>query len=128
MIKIAMAAPYLARDEEHDLAVRWKESSDQNARNQIAMAHMRLVVSMAGEIPPFGPSMRGLVQGGYVGLLGAAAPLGPERDRRFSTPASSWVRASLQGFILRHWSILPRRRCSSIFGACAPSLPAATAS
>ena len=40
MIKIAMAAPYLAREEEHDLAVRWKHNDDRGARNQIAMAHI----------------------------------------------------------------------------------------
>ena len=106
MIKIAMAAPYLARDEEHDLAVRWKESSDQNARNQIAMAHMRLVVSMAGKFRHFGLSMSDLVQEGYVGLLEAADRFEPERDVRFSTYASWWIRASMQDYILRNWSIV----------------------
>ena len=106
MIKIAMAAPYLARDEEHDLAVRWKERSDQHARNRIAMAHMRLVVSMAGKFRHFGLSMSDLVQEGYVGLLEAAARFEPERDVRFSTYATWWIRASMQDYILRNWSIV----------------------
>ncbi len=106
MIKIAMAAPYLAREEEHDLAVRWKERADQMARNRIAMAHMRLVVSMAGKFRHFGLSMSDLVQEGYVGLLEAAARFEPDREVRFSTYASWWIRASMQDYILRNWSIV----------------------
>src|SRR6478752_7218381 len=106
MIKIAMAAPYLAREEEHDLAVRWKHNDDRSARNQIAMAHMRLVISMAAKFRNFGLPMSDLVQEGYVGLLEAAARFEPERDVRFSTYASWWIRASIQDYILRNWSIV----------------------
>src|SRR6478736_7976542 len=106
MIKIAMAAPYLAREEEHDLAVRWKHNEDRGARNQIAMAHMRLVISMAAKFRNFGLPMSDLVQEGYVGLLEAAARFEPERDVRFSTYASWWIRASIQDYILRNWSIV----------------------
>ena len=106
MIKIAMAAPYLAREEEHDLAIRWKNNDDRGARNQIAMAHMRLVISMAGKFRNFGLPMSDLVQEGYVGLLEAAARFEPERDVRFSTYASWWIRASIQDYILRNWSIV----------------------
>jgi RNA polymerase sigma-32 factor len=106
MIKIAMAAPYLERAEEHDLAIRWKEHDDRGARNKIATAHMRLVISMAGKFRNFGLPMSDLVQEGYVGLLEAAARFEPEREVRFSTYASWWIRASIQDFILRNWSIV----------------------
>ncbi|QND48835.1 RNA polymerase factor sigma-32 [Rhizobium lusitanum] len=106
MIKIAMAAPYLARDEEHDLAIRWKDHEDRGARNKIATAHMRLVISMAGKFRNFGLPMSDLVQEGYVGLLEAAARFEPEREVRFSTYASWWIRASIQDYILRNWSIV----------------------
>ncbi|MDI7864870.1 RNA polymerase factor sigma-32 [Rhizobiaceae bacterium n13] len=106
MIKAAMAAPYLERDEERALAVRWKDGQDQSARNRIAMAHMRLVVSMAGKFRSFGLPMSDLVQEGYVGLLEAAARFEPEREVRFSTYASWWIRASIQDYILRNWSIV----------------------
>jgi len=106
MIKIAMAAPYLAREEERDLAVRWRESDDQGARNQIAMAHMRLVIAMASKFRSFGLPMSDMVQEGYVGLLEAAARFEPARDVRFSTYASWWIRASMQDYILRNWSIV----------------------
>jgi RNA polymerase sigma-32 factor len=106
MIKIAMAAPYLDRDEEHDLAIRWKDHDDRSARNKIATAHMRLVISMAGKFRNFGLPMSDLVQEGYVGLLEAAARFEPEREVRFSTYASWWIRASIQDYILRNWSIV----------------------
>jgi RNA polymerase sigma-32 factor len=106
MIKIAMAAPYLERGEEHDLAIRWKENDDRGARNKIATAHMRLVISMAGKFRNFGLPMSDLVQEGYVGLLEAAARFEPEREVRFSTYASWWIRASIQDYILRNWSIV----------------------
>ncbi len=106
MIKIAMSAPYLAREEERDLAVRWKDGQDQNARNQIALAHMRLVIAMASKFRGFGLPMSDLVQEGYVGLLEAAARFEPARDVRFSTYASWWIRASMQDYILRNWSIV----------------------
>jgi RNA polymerase sigma-32 factor len=106
MIKVAMAAPYLDRDEEHNLAIRWKDHDDRGARNQIATAHMRLVISMAGKFRNFGLPMSDLVQEGYVGLLEAAARFEPEREVRFSTYASWWIRASIQDYILRNWSIV----------------------
>jgi RNA polymerase sigma-32 factor len=106
MIKIAMAAPYLDRAEEHDLAIRWKDHDDRSARNKIATAHMRLVISMAGKFRNFGLPMSDLVQEGYVGLLEAAARFEPEREVRFSTYASWWIRASIQDYILRNWSIV----------------------
>ncbi|CAN7197507.1 RNA polymerase factor sigma-32 [Pararhizobium sp. LjRoot235] len=106
MIKIAMAAPYLERDEEHALALAWKDHNDQEARNKIAMAHMRLVVSMASKFRNFGLPMSDLVQEGHIGLLEAAARFEPSREVRFSTYASWWIRASMQDYVLRNWSIV----------------------
>src|SRR5690349_8596046 len=106
MIKIAMAAPYLERDEEHALALAWKDHNDQEARNKIAMAHMRLVISMASKFRNFGLPMSDLVQEGHIGLLEAAARFEPSREVRFSTYASWWIRASMQDYVLRNWSIV----------------------
>ncbi|MCX7303970.1 MAG: RNA polymerase factor sigma-32 [Hyphomicrobiales bacterium] len=106
MIRVAMRAPYLQRDEEHALAVRWKDHRDQQALHQITTAHMRLVIAMAGKFRHFGLSMGDLVQEGHVGLLEAAARFEPDREVRFSTYASWWIRASIQDYILRNWSIV----------------------
>ncbi|PSJ58371.1 RNA polymerase factor sigma-32 [Mesorhizobium ephedrae] len=106
MINAAMAAPYLDREEEHDLAVRWKDDHDQDALHRITVAHMRLVISVAARFRHFGLSMGDLIQEGYVGLLEAAARFEPEREVRFSTYATWWIRASMQDYILRNWSIV----------------------
>lgn len=106
LIRAAMKAPYLERDEEHDLALRWKDQQDQEALHKITTAHMRLVISMAAKFRYFGLSMSDLIQEGHVGLLEAAARFEPERDVRFSTYATWWIRASIQDYILRNWSIV----------------------
>ncbi|MBO0664114.1 RNA polymerase factor sigma-32 [Jiella sp. MQZ9-1] len=106
MIRAAMAAPYLQREEEYELAVRWKEQGDQEALHKITSAHMRLVISMASKFRHFGLPMSDLIQEGHVGLLEAAARFEPEREVRFSTYATWWIRASIQDYILRNWSIV----------------------
>jgi RNA polymerase sigma-32 factor len=106
MVKAAMSAPYLEREEEHDLAVLWKENQDQDALHKITTAHMRLVISMASKFRNFGLPMNDLIQEGHVGLLEAAARFEPEREVRFSTYATWWIRASMQDYILRNWSIV----------------------
>jgi RNA polymerase sigma-32 factor len=106
LVRAAMSAPYLQRDEEHDLALKWRDNKDQDALHKITMAHMRLVISMAAKFKNFGLPMSDLIQEGHVGLLEAAARFDPERDVRFSTYASWWIRASIQDFILRNWSIV----------------------
>jgi RNA polymerase sigma-32 factor len=105
MIREAMKAPYLERQQEHELALRWR-AGDQNAMHQIATAHMRLVISMAGKFRHFGLSSSDLIQEGHVGLLEAASRFEPDREVRFSTYATWWIRASMQDFILRNWSIV----------------------
>ena len=106
MIRTAMRMPLLERGEEHDLAVRWKELKDQQAMNQIVTAHMRLVISMASKFRHFALPASDLIQEGHVGLLEAASRFEPDRDVRFSTYATWWIRASMQDFVLRNWSIV----------------------
>src|SRR5690606_17588926 len=106
LIKAAMKAHYLGREEEHQLALQWKERQDQQALHRMIMAHMRLVIAMAGKFRNFGLSMSDLIQEGHVGLLEAAARFDPDRDVRFSTYATWWIRASMQDYILRIWSIV----------------------
>ncbi len=105
-VKAAMSAPFLERDEEHVLAVRWKETKDQDALNRLTAAHMRLVMAIAARFRHYGLPMSDLVQEGHVGLLEAASRFEPDRDVRFSTYATWWIRASVQDYILRNWSIV----------------------
>ncbi|PZN55713.1 MAG: RNA polymerase factor sigma-32 [Proteobacteria bacterium] len=105
-VRAAMRAPYLKRDEERDLAERWRDKHDQQALNRITLSHMRLVIAMATKFRHFGLPVSDLVQEGHVGLLEAAARFEPERGVRFSTYATWWIRASMQDYILRNWSIV----------------------
>ncbi|MDX8479281.1 RNA polymerase factor sigma-32 [Mesorhizobium sp. VK24D] len=106
LVRAAMKAPYLERDEEHILALRWKEENDHNALHRITVAHMRLVISMASKFRHYGLPLGDLIQEGHVGLLEAAARFEPAREVRFSTYATWWIRASMQDYILRNWSIV----------------------
>lgn len=105
-IRTAMEARFLARDEERGLAVRWKENRDERALHRLISAHMRLVIALAGRFRHYGLPMADLVQEGHVGLMEAAARFEPEREVRFSTYATWWIRASIQDYILRNWSIV----------------------
>jgi RNA polymerase sigma-32 factor len=105
-VRRAMRAPYLERQEEHELAVKWREERDQAALDRLTSAHMRLVIAIAARFRNFGLPMGDLIQEGHVGLLEAAARFEPDREVRFSTYATWWIRASIQDYILRNWSIV----------------------
>jgi RNA polymerase sigma-32 factor len=105
-VKAAMNAPFLEREEERALAFRWRDQRDEGALHQLTSAHMRLVIALASRFRHYGLPMADLVQEGHVGLLEAAARFEPERDVRFSTYATWWIRASMQDYILRNWSIV----------------------
>ncbi|MEM7565974.1 MAG: RNA polymerase factor sigma-32 [Pseudomonadota bacterium] len=105
-VKAAMAAPYLERNEEHELAKDWAYRQDDIALHKLTSAHMRLVIAIASRFRHFGLSMGDLIQEGHVGLLEAARRFDPERDVRFSTYATWWIRAAMQDYILRNWSIV----------------------
>ena len=105
-VKAAMAAKFLERDEERALAQSWKDSGDEAALHELASAHMRLVIALAARFRHYGLPLADLIQEGHVGLLEAAARFEPEREVRFSTYATWWIRASIQDYILRNWSIV----------------------
>jgi RNA polymerase sigma-32 factor len=104
--RAASRAPYLEREEEHALAVQWREAKDQAALHRLTQAHMRLVIAIAVRFRNFGLPMSDLIQEGHVGLLEAAARFEPDRQVRFSTYATWWIRAAIQDYVLRNWSIV----------------------
>ncbi len=105
-VKSAMNAPFLSREDEHALAVKWKDERDERSLHALAAAHMRLVIAIAARFRHYGLPMADLIQEGHVGLLEAGARFEPEREVRFSTYATWWIRASIQDYILRNWSIV----------------------
>ncbi|ODN69879.1 RNA polymerase factor sigma-32 [Methylobrevis pamukkalensis] len=106
LIRAAMSAPYLERDNEQDLARRWRDERDEAALHMLTRSHMRMVVSMAGRFRAYGFAPADLIQEGHVGLLEAATRFDPDREVRFSTYAGWWIRAAMQDFVLRNWSIV----------------------
>ncbi len=106
LLAAAIAAPYLERYEEYALAWRWKNQADEKAMHTLARAHMRLVIALAVRFRHYGLSLADLIQEGHVGLLEAAARFEPDRDVRFSTYATWWIRASMQNYVLHNWSIV----------------------
>ena len=90
-----MRAPLLAADHERDLARRWRDEGDERALHELITAYLRLVVAMASRFRHYGLPMSDLVQEGNVGLMQAAARFEPEREVRFSTYASWWIRHAI---------------------------------
>jgi len=105
-VKRAMSAPLLDREHELSLATRWRDEQDEDALHELCTAYMRLVVAIAARFRTYGLPMSDLVQEGNVGLMLAAARFEPERELRFSTYATWWIRSCIQDYILRNWSIV----------------------
>lgn len=105
-VRTAMRAPLLTAEHEHELALRWRDHRDEQALHELITAYLRLVVAMASRFRHYGLPMSDLVQEGNVGLMQAAARFEPEREVRFSTYASWWIRSAMQDFVLRNWSIV----------------------
>jgi RNA polymerase sigma-32 factor len=105
-ITASMRAPLLSRDREFALARRWREARDETALHELVQSYTRLVVAIAARFRNYGLSLGDLVQEGNVGLMQAALRFEPERDVRFSTYAAWWIRAAIQDFVLRNWSIV----------------------
>ncbi len=105
-IKRAMKAPLLEREHERDLARRWRDQQDEAALHELVNAYVRLVVATAARFRNYSLPMGDLIQEGTVGLMQAAERFDPEREVRFSTYASWWIRAAIQDYILRNWSIV----------------------
>ena len=105
-VRRAMRLPLLSPDEEIMLARRWRDHQDQTAMHRLVAPHMRLVISAAIRFRHYGLPLGDLIQEGNLGLLQAAARFEPGREVRFSTYAAWWIRAAIQDFVLRNWSIV----------------------
>jgi len=105
-IRSSMAEPILEKDHELDLARRWRTNGDEKALHELVKSYTRLVISAAAKFRNYGLPMGDLIQEGNIGLMQAAARFEPERELRFSTYASWWIRSAMQDYILRNWSIV----------------------
>lgn len=105
-IRTAMDAPMLERDHELDLARRWKDKRDEKALHELVSSYTRLVISIASKFKNYGLPMGDLIQEGNIGLMEAAARFEPALENRFSTYATWWIKAQIQDYVLRNWSIV----------------------
>ena len=106
VLRAAMSAPMLGKEDELELARRWREERNVEALTALTRSYLRLVISMASRFRSYGLPVSDLIQEGTVGLMEAAGRFEPEREIRFSTYASWWIRSSMQDYILRNWSIV----------------------
>ena len=105
-IRTSMNEPMLEKEHELNLARRWRDDQDERALHELVKSYTRLVVSVASRFRNYGLPMGDLIQEGNIGLMQAANRFDPERDVRFSTYATWWIRSCIQDYILRNWSIV----------------------
>jgi RNA polymerase sigma-32 factor len=96
--------PMLDKDEEHELALRWRDHGDRQAARRLVESHLRLAVKIARGFTGYGLPLDDLVSEALVGLVQAVRKFDPDRDVRFSTYALWWIRAAVQEYVLKHWS------------------------
>jgi RNA polymerase sigma-32 factor len=96
----------LEREQEYALAKRWREHGDRDAAHQLVTSHLRLAAKIAKNYRGYGLPMSEIISEGNVGLMQALDRFDPERGFRFSTYAIWWIRASIQDYILRSWSLV----------------------
>ena len=102
----SMKEPMLSRDEEKRLAEAWVFKSDKKAMHKIIRAYSKLVIAFSMKFKNYGLPVNDLVQEGHIGLMQAMAKFEPDRDIRFSTYASWWIRSAIQDYVLKNWSIV----------------------
>ena len=98
--------PMLAKDEEFMLAKRWAEHQDADAAQKLVTSHLRLVAKIAMGYRGYGLPIGEVVSEGNVGLMQAVKKFDPDKGFRLATYAMWWIRAAIQEYILRSWSLV----------------------
>jgi RNA polymerase sigma-32 factor len=98
--------PLLSAEEEFMLAKRWQEHADSSAAHRLVTSHLRLAAKLAMGFRGYGLPVGDLIAEGNLGMMQAVKRFDPDRGFRFSTYAMWWIRASVQEYILRSWSLV----------------------
>jgi RNA polymerase sigma-32 factor len=98
--------PMLTKDEEFMLAKRWREHEDPEAAHRLVTSHLRLVAKIAMGYRGYGLPIGEVISEGNVGLMQAVKKFEPDKGFRLATYAMWWIRASIQEYILRSWSLV----------------------
>jgi len=108
-----MKAELLDAETELKLAYAWRDERDEEALHRLINAYMRLAISMASKFKRYGAPMNDLIQEAGLGLMKAADKFDPDRGVRFSTYAVWWIKASIQDYVMRNWSMVRTGSTSS---------------
>jgi len=108
-----MKAELLDAETELRLAYAWRDERDEEALHRLVTAYMRLAISMAAKFKRYGAPMNDLIQEAGLGLMKAADKFDPDRGVRFSTYAVWWIKASIQDYVMRNWSMVRTGSTSS---------------
>jgi RNA polymerase sigma-32 factor len=92
--------------EEYMLARRWREEGDRDAADRLIISHLRLAAKIARGYRGYGLPLADMISEGHIGLMQAVERFEPERGFRFSTYAVWWIKAAIQEYILRSWSLV----------------------
>ena len=98
--------PMLTPEEEYMLGKRWKEHEDPKAAERLITSHLRLVAKIAMGYRGYGLPISEVISEGNVGLMQAVKRFEPDKGFRLATYAMGWIRASIQEYILRSWSLV----------------------
>ena len=98
--------PLLTKEEEHDLAVRYRKNNDIDAAHKLITSNLRFVVKVAFEYKSYGVKLADLIQEGNIGLMMAVKKFNPDKGYRFISYAIWWIRAYIQNFIIKTWSLV----------------------
>jgi RNA polymerase sigma-32 factor len=101
-----MKAELLDAETELRLAYAWRDQRDEASLHRLINAYMRLAISMAAKFKRYGAPMNDLIQEAGLGLMKAADKFDPDRGVRFSTYAVWWIKASIQDYVMRNWSMV----------------------
>jgi RNA polymerase sigma-32 factor len=98
--------PLLSKDQEQSLTKLWQDTKDPTALEKIILSYSKLVIRIASQFKHYGLPFNDLLQEGHIGLLLALDKFDPSRELRFSTYSRWWVRATIQEYVLKNWSIV----------------------
>lgn len=98
--------PLLSPEQEYEYAVRFAEQNDSEAGKMLIQSHLRLVVKIANKFKNYGLPTADLVAEGNMGLIQALKKFEPKKGFRFSTYSTWWIRAFIQDYVLRSWSLV----------------------
>ena len=102
----SMNSPLLSKEQEQSLTKSWKNNKDAKALEKLILSYTKLVIRIASQFKHYGLPFNDLVQEGHIGLLLAIEKFDVTRDLRFSTYSRWWVRATIQEYVLKNWSIV----------------------